>query len=147
MRLGVFTGFVAVILIGVSSAQTPRTNVGMLTCTLAKSAQGQLGTMSCGFKSTGGGPEEKFSGWIRSAAPETGGKLVLIWAVFGPANAKVSGGALAQRYRRAEATAGQPPLWVGERNAEIVLQFETNDAAHAGGEIAEIELKLTGTAA
>jgi hypothetical protein len=61
-------------------------------------------------------------------------------------NAKVSGGALAQRYRRTETTAGQPPLWVGERNTEIVLQFETN-AAHAGNGIAEIELKLTGTAA
>jgi hypothetical protein len=78
---------------------------------------------------------------VRSAAAGTGGKLVLIWAAFGPANA-----VLPWRSITSEPTARQPPLWVGERNTEIVLQFETN-AAHAGNGIAEIELKLTGTAA
>ena len=63
-----------------------------------------------------------------------------------PGEGKVSGATLAQKYVRAPAAAGQPPAWIGESTATVVLQFETN-SAHADASITAIELKLAGTAA
>jgi hypothetical protein len=131
----------------ITVAEAPRTNIGVLTCTLAKRAEARPGDMTCGFKPTGVGPEEKFTGYVKGAVQEERGKLVLIWAVFGPAEGKASGAMLAQNYVRARAVSGQPPAWIGESTPTIALQFETNDSTHADATITEIELKLAGTAA
>ena len=128
------------------SAEAQRTNVGVLTCTLVKGAEARPGEMTCGFKPTGVGQEEKFTGRVQGSVQEERGKLVLIWAVFGPSDGKVSGATLAQKYVRAPAANGQPPAWIGQSTATIVLQFETN-STHADASITEIELKLAGTAA
>ena len=131
---------------GVMAAETPSANIGVLTCTMVKSAEARPGAMACGFKPTDAGSEIKLTGHIQGAVTEERGKLVLIWTVFGPADVKVSGGMLAQKYARARAVAGQPPTWIGE-STPIALQFETNSSAHADASITEIELKLAGTTA
>lgn len=128
------------------SAEAQRSNVGVLTCTLAKGAEARPGDMTCGFKPTGVGQEEKFTGHVEGSVQEERGKLVLIWAVIGPGEGKVSGATLAQKYMRAPAANGQPPAWIGQSTATIALQFETN-SAHADASITAIELKLAGTAA
>ena len=129
-----------------ASAEAQRSNVGVLTCTLAKGAEARPGDMTCGFKPTGAGQEEKFTGHVQGSVQEERGKLVLIWAVFGPSEGKVSGAILAQKYVRAPAAAGQPPAWIGQSTATVALQFETN-STHTDASITAIELKLAGTAA
>ena len=74
------------------SAEAQRSNVGVLTCTLAKGAQARPGDMTCGFKPTGVGQEEKFTGHVEGSVQEERGKLVLIWAVIGPGEGKVQRG-------------------------------------------------------
>ena len=128
------------------SAEVQRTNIGVLTCTLTKGAEARPGDMTCGFKPTGVGQEEKFTGYARGSAQEEREKLVLIWAVFGPGEGKISGTMLAQKYVRAPATNGQPPAWIGQSTPTIALQFETN-STHSDASITSIELKLAGTAA
>ena len=130
----------------VHSAGAQRTNVGVLTCTLAKGVEARPGDMTCGFKPTGVGQEEKFTGHVQGSVQEERGKLVLIWAVFGPAEGKVNGAVLAQKYARAPAANGQPPAWIGQSTPTIVLEFETNSTS-SDASISSIELKLTGTAA
>jgi hypothetical protein len=129
-----------------ATAENARTNIGVLTCTVAKSAEVQPREMACGFKPTSTGSEEKFTGLIQGTVGDTTAKLVLVWAVLGPADAKVSSGQLAQKYVRTPTPTGQPPIWVGERGKELALQFETNDSA-SPSLISEIELRVTGTAA
>jgi hypothetical protein len=142
-------GLVLVLAIGLATAslaEEPRTTIGVLTCTLTKSAEQQPGGMTCGFKATGGATEEKYSGLVEGLARLPEGKQVLVWSVIGPANAKVSGGLLAQRYTRAK-VGGQPPSWVGAVNSGVVLQIESHGSAEAGSAISGIELRLTGTSA
>jgi uncharacterized protein DUF992 len=146
MRRGRLVVVLAMGLATPALAEEPRTTIGVLTCTLAKTAEAQPGGMTCGFKATGSAAEEKYSGTVQGLSPLPDGKQVLVWSVIGPASIKVSGGLLAQRYARAK-VAGQPPAWVGETNSGVVLQFETHGSAEAGSAIAGIELKLTGTSA
>src|SRR4051812_24879843 len=58
------------------SAEAQRTNVGVLTYTLVKGAKARPGEMTCGFKPTGVGQEEKFTGRVQGAVQEERGKLV-----------------------------------------------------------------------
>jgi hypothetical protein len=127
-------------------AEAPRANIGVLTCTLARSAEARPGSMTCGFKPTEAGSEVKLIGHIQGAMPLERGKLVLIWSVFGPTDGKVSGAMLTQKFVRARPAPGQPPAWIGESTPTIALQFETNNSAHADANITEIELKLAETA-
>jgi hypothetical protein len=102
--------------------------------------------MSCGFKPTSSGAEEKYVGTIRTrdeAAPA--GKLVLVWAVIGPAKKKMSPGILAQSYAKGANT--EPPTLVGEANSSIILQFEISNGTEASDAITHVELKLTTTPA
>ena len=131
-----------------SIAQEPRSNIGILTCSLAKSANAEPGSMTCGFKPSGSGAEEKYLGVARGAGQlEPTGKLVLVWAVMGPANTKVAPGVLAQRYVRAGSAGDTVPTLLGEENGAIALQFETNGGAQGGNDIGQVELRLAGTSA
>ena len=76
------------------------------------------------------------------AAPSS--KVVLIWAVTGPADMKAPAGLLTQRFVKASQ---QPPSLVGEKNPAIVLQFETSNGTEASDAITHIDLKLTTTPA
>ena len=135
------------LLSGSAVAQEPRASVGVLTCTLMKEATAPPGEMSCGFKPTRLGKEEKFTGSVRGIPHADRAKVVLVWAVLGPAEGNVSGAMLAQRYMREQNPSADPPTWRGESHPEITLQFETNNAANPDASITEIELKLAGTAA
>ena len=132
---------------GSAVAQQPRASVGVLTCTLIKEATARPGEMSCGFKPTRLGKEEKFIGSVRGISHADRAKVVLVWAVLGPARGDVSGAMLAQRYVRAQNPSAEPPTWRGESHPEITLQFETNHAGNPDAPITEIELKLMRTAA
>jgi hypothetical protein len=104
--------------------------------------------MTCGFRPSGSGAEEKYSGSIYESGKDLPpGKVVLIWAVLGSSDTKVAPGILAQRYVKANTPAGQAPMLVGEKNPQIVLQSETNDAAATYDSINRMELELTGTPA
>ena len=104
--------------------------------------------MTCGFKPAGTAAEEKYSAAIRESGKDLPtGKVVLIWAVLGPAEGKMRVGALAQRYAKGKSAPGETPILVGETNPTIVLQFETNDGAAPYDTISLMELELTGTPA
>jgi len=133
---------------GAIAAEQPHTNLGILTCTLLKSAQDAGHKMTCGFKPAGTGAEEKYGGTIRESGQDLPpGKAVLIWVVLGPADAKMRAGILAQRYVKSVTPPGQGPLLIGETDTRIALQFETNDGLASYDTITQIELVLTGTPA
>jgi hypothetical protein len=131
-----------------ASAEKPRANLGVLTCTFVKPTQDPAQKMSCGFKPAGTGAEEKYSGTVRETGQELPpGKVVLIWQVLGAAEEKVRAGVLSQRFVKSATAPGQPPMLVGETDPTIALQFETNDGAATYNTIIRMELALTGTPA
>ena len=131
-----------------ASAEQPRTNLGVLTCTVVKPAKDEDQKMNCGFKPTGSGAEEKYSGNVRGSEQDLPtGKVVLVWTVVGPADGKIGAGILSQRYTKAKDTSGQVAMLVGEKNPAIALQSETNNGSAAYASITQIELQLTGTPA
>jgi uncharacterized protein DUF992 len=153
MEYGILVGafIIGIITPTISSAEEARVNLGVLTCSIfVKPTQDAAQKMTCGFKPAGSGAEEKYSGSIRESGKDLpAGKVVLIWAVLGPADGKKAAGALSQRYVKAQgATAqAQAPMLVGETNPSIVLQSETNDGAATYDGIVRMELELTGTPA
>jgi hypothetical protein len=147
MRYSQLALTVAVCLASPSIAEEPRTSLGVLTCTLAKVTDDRTSGMTCGFKPLeGGAAEEKYDGSVHGLAQVAVGKQVLVWTVIGPANTKLSAGMLAQRYSKSKGP-GQSSSWVGETNKAIVLKFETHEGGEIGNAIADLELKLSGTAA
>jgi hypothetical protein len=69
--------------------------------------------MMCGFKPIGSGAEEKYNGIIHESGQGLPrGKVVLMWAVLAPTDAKARAGMLAQRYVKTANAPGTPPtLW------------------------------------
>src|SRR5436853_7756734 len=107
--------------------QESRKNLGVLTCT-----SGDKGTLTCGFKPTEGGAEERYVGTVGSRNERVPtAKTILIWAVTGPADVKASAGMLAQRFVKGGGSSNQPTTLFGEKTSSIVLQFETNNGAEA----------------
>jgi Protein of unknown function (DUF992) len=148
MQYRVLALMMAVAITPVTAAEEPRTTLGTLTCTLAKSPEAEARNMTCGFKPAGSGAEQKYTGSVQGPAQDAAtGKLVLVWTVIGPADAKLPDGLLAQRYVKTVGAPGQPPLFVGEANSAIALQFETNGGAETSGAITQVELMRAGTAA
>jgi hypothetical protein len=136
--------------LAVPNAYAQQTTIGVLTCTSVAGSQGKgtadsLNQMTCGFRPTGGGAEQYYSGAFKLApsAGASAGKLVWVWSVFGP-ETKLPIGGLAQKY-----IADPPPargvtiILAGKSNKTISLQPETaSDAAPV-----EVELKLMATPA
>ena len=107
---------VALLVASAAIAQESRTNLGVLTCT-----SGDQGSLTCGFKPTESGAEERYVGTIGSRSEGTSAsKLVLIWAVTGPANLKVSAGMLSQRFVKGSGPATPSPTLIGEKNSAII---------------------------
>ena|SRR6478609_5904885 len=92
--------------------------------------------------------EEKYNGIIHESGQGLPtGKVVLMWAVLAPTDAKARMGMLAQRYVKTVNLPGTPPILRGEKDPGVVLEFQTNDSAAPYDSIALIELELTGTPA
>ncbi len=144
MRYRTLAGLIVLCLGTAALAQEPRTNMGVLTCTLG-GAEGLERKMSCGFKPTGSGGEAKYAGIIRGRQAAPAGKRVLIWTVIGPANKQISASALAQRYGAGRSAGGQPLTLVGKKDSSIVLQSETNNGTEASDAVTQIELRLMAT--
>jgi hypothetical protein len=120
-----------------------QTSVGDLICTLSETGErgvtppSQTRAMFCTFKPAGGGPEERYSGEIKSVGShsELSGKLVLIWAVMGPPDRKLEPGLLEQTYVGQHETddPDEPPrMLVGERNDSYALRLSSDDKADSG---------------
>lgn len=131
-----------------------QTSIGVLTCTSgagikSKGATDNPQQMTCGFKPTGSGTEQRYSGTLKMAGQSAGassGKRVWVWSVLGPSTSKVTGNALAQKYvADARSTHGPVMVLTGESNNAISLQAET--AGGAAGVAMEVELKLLTTPA
>jgi len=132
----------------IACAEQARTNLGVLTCTVANPGKDDGHKMTCGFKPAGTGAEEKYSGSVRGSEQALpSGKVVLVWTVVGPADGKIGAGILSQRYKKAKDSSGLVPMLVGEKNPAIALQSETNNGSAAYAGITQIELELTGTPA
>ena len=148
MRYALLAGASLLAFLAAPAISAENINLGVLTCSLVKPAQEAAHKMTCGFKPTGTGVEEKYSATIRESGKQLPpGKIVLIWAVLGPAEGKMRAGTLAQRYVKGKSAPGQPSMLVGETNSAIALQFETNDGAAPYDTISLLELQLTGTPA
>ena len=131
-----------------------QTSIGVLTCTSGAGIEGKGAAdnpelMTCGFKPTSGGAEQRFSGTFKAVGPNAGapaGKRVWVWSVLGPSTSKVAGNALAQKYVvDARSAHGGVMVLTGESNNAISLQAETADGA--AGVAMEVELKLLTTPA
>jgi Protein of unknown function (DUF992) len=136
-----------------ASAQTARSNLGTLTCTLSQEAEkqtapaGEERLMRCAFKPAGNGAEQTYTGSIRRVGQtETpSGRLVMIWVVQGPTEIELEPGLLAQTYVGSP-DRGQSPtgggMLIGERNRDISLRTETSPEAPAGLVVTVLELKV-----
>ena len=128
-----------------------QTSIGVLTCTSGAGIEGKgaadnTNQMTCGFKSTGGGAEQRYSGTFKMG-PNAGaptGKLVWVWSVVGPEASKLPIGWLAQKYvADARSALGAVMVLTGKSNNAISLQAET--AGGVVGAPVEVELKLLAT--
>jgi hypothetical protein len=160
IRIGMFQSlalFICVAAPGLASqaqAQTPRGNLGTLTCTLAEDGEKQKmppseeRAMRCMFKPTESGVELTYSGTIRKvgAGQELTGKLVMIWVVQGPQDAKLEPKLLAQTYVGGDTTASKGAVansLIGESNKDITLQAETTQGEpNSRSPIMTMELKV-----
>lgn len=140
---------------GTAQAQTPRSNLGTLTCTLAEDGEtkqmppSEERAMRCVFKPTESGVEMTYSGTIRKvgAGQELTGKLVMIWVVQGPKDVKLEPSLFAQTYvgggDPASSKGNQANGLVGDENKDITLHAETTQGApNSGRSIMTMELKV-----
>jgi hypothetical protein len=136
-----------------ASAQTPRSNLGTLTCTLSQEAEkqaapaGEERAMRCAFKPTGNGAEQTYTGSIRRVGQgeAPGGRLVMIWVVQGPAAIELEPGLLAQTYVGSSERSQNPSagaMLIGERNRDIFLRAETAPGGSSEVVITVLELKV-----
>jgi len=139
-----------------------QTDIGVLTCTLSQHVErdsnpdSETRAMHCSFKPEGTGPEETYSGEIKKVGrqDELAGKKVLIWAVMGPSDRKLTPAILEQTYMGEVASdpldKSQPAkLLVGERDDALSLQPVTNDAREpgAGSSVTVVALRIKSTPA
>lgn len=138
-----------------AQAQTPRSTLGTLTCTLAERGEtkqmppSEERAMRCVFKPTESGVEMTYAGTIRKvgAGDELTGKLVMIWVVQGPKDVKLEPGLFAQTYvgggDPSSAKGAAANSLMGEENKDITLHAETvQGTPSAGRSIMTMELKV-----
>jgi Protein of unknown function (DUF992) len=146
MRHRNLAGLIVLCVGAAALAQEARTNIGNLTCTLS-GPEGVERNVSCGFKPSGTGEEGGYVGTIRGDQAAPAGKRVLVWAVIGPANSKISPALLAQRFGEQRRASEQPATLVGEKNSSIVLESQTNDGSEASDAVTQLELRIVPTPA
>ena len=162
-RLKWLAAALSIALAGPAAAQSAQsqTSIGVLTCTLAETGDSvetppsQSRTMLCGFKPTGTGPEERYSGEIRKVGTDTAltGKQVLIWAVIGPSDHKLSPGVLEQTYvgelaPPTDATGPQKSkMLIGKTDQTFALSPMSDKHENAAGSVTFVVLKMKSTSA
>jgi hypothetical protein len=128
-------------------AQDARTDIGLLTCSLAASGEADGGAdvaamllvkkMLCTFRPNNSGPEETYTGAYESVDQDhqPAGGRVMIWIVKSTAETKRSAGLLQQAYAMDRtASSRHPPPLIGETNSTIVLQPMTDAQAQAAAD-------------
>ena len=114
-------------------AQEARRDIGVLTCELAQSQEGQGGTesqrptqdMLCVFRPVNRGPEETYTGTLQYLVSDRQppNARVMIWIVKAPSGTTETAGLLQQTYAADRAApVGHAPALIGESNVSIVLQ-------------------------
>jgi hypothetical protein len=110
--------------------------------------------MLCSFKPSGTGPEEHYTGEIKSVGSnETlAGKLVLMWAVIGPDYVSFAPGLLQQTFMGRMGTSGggetkTPPMLVGESDESFVLRSLNESEPSGANSVTVISLKVESTPA
>jgi hypothetical protein len=127
------------------SAQQARTEVGLLTCDLTQGEDAESGAdaaplretrdLFCAFRPTNGGPEETYTGTLRSVGleKELSEKRAMIWVVKGTRATMGLPGVLQQFYAAdLAANPGHSPPLIGETNVSIVLHTLADEQAPAG---------------
>ena len=145
-------------MLAVPASAAMQTDIGVLTCTLAEHGEtstepdSQTRAMLCSFKPKGTGPEESYSGEIKKVGSQTAlsGKLVLIWAVMGPSDRKLTPAVLEQTYVGQVATDSADnsnKMLVGETDKAYGLQPFTNDGheENASDSITVVALRIKTT--
>jgi hypothetical protein len=130
-----------------ASAQQARTEIGLLTCDLTKSEDAESGAdaaplretreLLCVFRPTNGGPEETYTGTLRSVglAKELSEKRAMIWVVKGTRQTMGSPGLLQQVYAADLAVnPGHSAPLIGETNLSIMLQTLADEQAPAAAQ-------------
>jgi hypothetical protein len=138
-----------------------QTDLGVLTCTLAPASEkgtdpdSQSKAILCTFKPQGTGPEETYTGEIKKVGSQTAltDKLVMIWAVMGPHDRKLTPGILAQTYVGAAPgdtgdTAEHAKRLTGESDDKLELQPISDGTVEPGASdnVTVLELRVKTTA-
>jgi len=137
-----------------------QTDLGVLTCTLGPTSEtgtepdSQAKAILCTFKPSGTGPEETYTGEIKKVGSQSAlaDREVMIWAVMGPNDRRLSPGLLAQTYVGAAPTgesANEPPKRLtGERDNSLELQPITDGTVEPGANenVTVLELRIKTTA-
>lgn len=150
----------AMLSVAAPASAAMQTDLGVLICSLAETGErgttpdSQSRAMLCSFKPKGNGPEESYTGEIKKVGSQTEltGKLVLMWAVMGPADRKIEPAMLEQTYIGEVApdqtdTSQPPKQLVGERDKSFGLQPVTDEAHEPGAaqSVTVIELRVRST--
>jgi hypothetical protein len=135
-------------------------SIGTLTCTSMPSGADKRASdtvdtahLNCAFKAAASGHEERYSGTIAEADAriDLGAKVVLVWSVLAPRDARIEPGLLAQKYvigsKGASTPPGMPSVLVGQQHKAIMLQQVTTDPTAADTRIASLTLRLQMTPA
>lgn len=130
-------------------------NLGTLTCTSLPSrpdggGQSRIDAagLSCAFKAAASGHEERYSGSIAEAGKHftLDAKMVFVWTVLGPKDARLGPGPLAQQYvvrtKGAMSRSPGPEVLVGQENKDIVLQQVSTQERASDTKISSMTLRL-----
>lgn len=133
-----------------------KTNIGVLTCTLADSGEqvttppSQTRAMTCAFKPNGAGPEERYTGEIQKVGSLSAlsGEPVLIWVVMGPDDRELGPGLLGQTYvgelsGEDDGKTQSPRMLVGQQDAAYALRpMSEPENESSGGNVTIVVLKV-----
>lgn len=136
----------------IAHAQSTRTNLGTLTCTVADSdlpstrPENQERGVRCSFRGAGAGPEQTYSGTITRLGDDRlpNSSTVQIWAVHGPADSEAVPGFLAQSYVGRPLSSGDQSTLAltGQSDSDIVLQASTPIGRPGSDGVTLLDLKL-----
>lgn len=146
----------AICVLSCSAFAQVQTNIGTLTCTLARAGEkgetppSQTRAMLCTFKPEGTGPEEDYTGEIQKVGSRAAlsDEPVLIWVVMGPDDRALEPGLLDQTYvgELTPAVGGKPRaprMLVGKSDDAYALRPLSDNASETpAGSVTVVVLKV-----